>query len=114
MAYKPKRGGQGSHQVKEEDIPMKIEAEHEGQSQPRRGGRRPQTVKEEDQPMKIETGDQEHHGRRSKPKGGNKQGKQQEEEKKGGSPHQKGPRRTHIPSKEEGFTGEKETWFDGK
>ena len=30
MAYKPKRGGQGSHQVKEEDIPMKIEAENEG------------------------------------------------------------------------------------
>lgn len=114
MTYKPKRGGQGPTPIKEEDVPMKIEAEQDSQPQPRRGGRRPQTVKEEDQAMKIEGGEQEHQARRGgKPRGGNKQARQ-EEEKKGGAPFQKPPRRTHNPSKEEGFTGDKDSWFDGK
>jgi len=61
----------------------------------------------------VQPQNQVHKARQRGQKGGSKQSSQQEEEKKTSQPRG-GPRKTHNPSKEEGFTGDKETWFDGK
>lgn len=96
MKYVPKRSGQRSQASADGDVPMKEETEQTQthQQKPKRGGAR---------------------ASQSNPK-------HQEEEKNGSVSVSSSVakdtkavvRSTHRPSKEEGFTGDKETWFDGK
>jgi hypothetical protein len=84
MQYVPKRGGQRGGA----------------------GGRQPQN-KNEDVHMAEEEPKQVQNKRGGAASG---QRQHQEEEKKGAH----GTKQSHRPSTEEGFTGDKETWFDGK